>query len=118
MLILTSMQEILGVIMKYVALSAIASIPRFYYASLVNHKALGLCAVTLPITKYRHDNPLEGAGVFIHFLRFVYKTFRIIFCSFSFYFMPFFAIFINFKFMITDNGNKGGPLFAPTDASS
>lgn len=40
MLILTSMQEILGVIMKYVALSAIAHIPRFYYASLVNHKAV------------------------------------------------------------------------------
>ena len=109
-LILTSMNEIMGVIMKYVSLASIANIPRFYYASLVNHKAVPLCDVTLPITNYRKDSPLKGAGPMIHFMRFIYKFFRIFFCSVSFYFMPFIAIIINFKFMIGREGNDGGEL--------
>ena len=40
MIILSSLPDILGVIMKYVSLAAIANIPRFYYNSLVEHKAL------------------------------------------------------------------------------
>ena len=50
---------------------------------------------------YTHkDNPLEGAECGVYVIRFIYKFFRIFFCSVSFYFMPFIAIFINFKFMI------------------
>ena len=100
MLILTTMPEILEVIMKFVSLASIANIPRFYYASLVNHKSCGFGDLKLPITKYRKDNPLEGAGCGVYIIRFIYKFFRIFFCSVSFYFMPFIAIFINFKFMI------------------
>mgnify|MGYP000370764724 CR=1 FL=1 len=100
MLILTSMNEILGVIMKFVSLASIANIPRFYYASLVNHKALSFGDLKLPITKYRKDRPLKGAPCIIHILRYFYKFFRIFFCSVSFYFMPFIAIIINFKFIL------------------
>jgi len=100
MLILTSLPEILNIIMKFVSLASIANIPRFYYASLVNHKSCGFGDLKLPITKYRKDNPLEGAGCGVYIIRFIYKFFRIFFCSVSFYFMPFIAIFINFKFMI------------------
>ena len=42
MIILSSMPNILGVVMKYVSLAAIANIPRFYYASLVEHKMCGI----------------------------------------------------------------------------
>ena len=38
MIILSSMPNILGVVMKYVSLAAIANIPRFYFASLVEHR--------------------------------------------------------------------------------
>jgi hypothetical protein len=38
MIILSSMPNVLGVVMKYVSLAAIANIPRFYFASLVEHK--------------------------------------------------------------------------------
>lgn len=39
-LVLVSLPNVLEVIMKYVSLSAIANIPRFYYNSLVEHKLL------------------------------------------------------------------------------
>jgi hypothetical protein len=54
MIILTSLPDILGVIMKYVSLAAIANIPRFYYASLVQHKALSFGGLTVPIHRFRH----------------------------------------------------------------
>jgi len=38
--VLTSLPNVLEVIMKYVSLAAIANIPRFYYGSLVDHKLL------------------------------------------------------------------------------
>jgi len=34
MLILTTLKDVMNVIMKYVSMAAIANIPRFYYASL------------------------------------------------------------------------------------
>merc|ERR1711957_1024129 len=38
MIILSSMENVLGVINKYVSLAAIVNVPRFYYNSLVEHK--------------------------------------------------------------------------------
>ena len=96
MLILTSMNVILGVIMKFVSLASIANIPRFFFASLVNHKALSFGELKIPITKYRRDHPLKGASCLIRFMRCLYKFLRIFFCSIGYYFMPFIAIIINF----------------------
>ena len=53
MLILSSMPNILGVVMKYVSLAAISKIPGFYYASLTEHKLLKAGDKKLKITKYR-----------------------------------------------------------------
>jgi len=44
MLILTSMSDVVGVIMKYVSLAAIANIPRFYFASLTPEHKLTKCS--------------------------------------------------------------------------
>jgi hypothetical protein len=71
MIILTSMHDILGVVMKYVSLAAISKIPGFYYLSLNEHKLLQYGGKTLKITKFRRDNPLKGADYRIYFLRFV-----------------------------------------------
>lgn len=54
MIILSSMPDILGVIMKYVSLAAIANIPRFFHGSLVEHKALSFGGLKVPIKKFRH----------------------------------------------------------------
>ena len=54
MIILSSMPNILGVVMKYVSLAAIANIPRFYYSSLVEHRMSVVNNVNLKVTKFRH----------------------------------------------------------------
>lgn len=102
MIVLTSMPDVMGVVMKYVSLAAIANIPRFYYASLRDHKLLMCKDLQLKVCNIRKDNPLEGAEWHIHVLRIIYKICRTIFCAIGFYFTPFIAIFINFRFMIAD----------------
>jgi len=97
MIILSSMQDILGVVLKYVSLAAIANIPRFYYSSLVEHRMCLVKDKKLEITEFRTETkPLEGAPMYIHIMRAVYKVWRVVFSSISFYFMPFCAIFLNF----------------------
>jgi hypothetical protein len=90
-LVLTSLPNILEVVMKYVSLAAIANIPRFYYNSLVEHKLLGVSGMKLNITNFRHLNLPKPK-----FKRFIQKTMRVIFCCWSFYFMPYTALFITY----------------------
>ena len=96
MLILTSTEDLLNVVMKFVSLTVFVKIPGFYAGSLVNHKGVKMCDLQLPITKYRKDSPLKGKGCHLQLMRCIYKFFRIFFCSISFYFMPFMAIMFNF----------------------
>jgi len=56
----------------------------------------------LKITKHRtRDNPLQGAPIGVKILRVINKFWRVMYASWSYYFMPFTAVFINFKFMIS-----------------
>jgi hypothetical protein len=96
MLILLGQDDILNVMLKFVSLAAINQVPKFFFASLSSHKASGFGDIKLSITKLRSANPLENAHWSLKVLRFIYKTFRIFFCSFNFYFMPYLAIIINF----------------------
>jgi hypothetical protein len=105
MIILSSLPNILGVVMKYVSLAAIANIPRFYYNSLVEHKMCSIKEVSLKITNFRHNNPLKNAPCHIKLMRLIAKSWMLIFKSCSFYFMPFMAIFLNFSFMVDVNPN-------------
>lgn len=100
MIILSSLPNILGVVMKYVSLAAIANIPRFYYNSLVEHRMCSIKEVSLKITNFRHLNPLQGAPWHIKLMRLIAKSWMLFFKSCSFYFMPFMAIFLNFNFMV------------------
>lgn len=54
MIILSSMPNILGVVMKYVSLAAIANIPRFYFSSLVEHRMSSVSSLSLKISRFRH----------------------------------------------------------------
>jgi len=55
MLMLTTIKDVLNVIMKYVSLAAISRIPGFYYSSLTSeHKlAAKVSKIKLKITKWR-----------------------------------------------------------------
>lgn len=65
------MPNILGVVMKYVSLAAIANIPRFYYNSLVEHRMAEVKDKKLKITKFRYMNPRKEAPFGIHVLRII-----------------------------------------------
>ena len=71
MLILTSMGDVLGVIVKYVSLAAIVHIPRFYFGSLRDYKMSRCAGMKLKITNYRHNNPLKGAPCGIKLARLI-----------------------------------------------
>ena len=60
MLILTTIPDVITVIMKYVSLAAIANIPRFYYASLTSeHMLVKVKDMKLEISVWRtRDAPL------------------------------------------------------------
>ena len=65
MLILTTIKDVLNVIMKYVSLAAISRIPGFYYASLTSEHKLASKTpkLKLKITKWRsRDKTTEGAS--------------------------------------------------------
>lgn len=102
MLVMTSMMDVMDIAMKYISLAAIVNIPRFYFASIRENR-LQICKdLKLKITKTRADDPLKDAPWWVLLLRCIYKLFRTMFCAFGFYFMPFVAIFLNFKFMVCD----------------
>jgi len=101
MLILTTIPNVLNVIIKYVSLAAIANIPRFYYASLVEHKLLKCGGKQVRISSYRHQKNLKNAPLGIKFLRLIYKAYRMFYCVISYYFFPFMAISLNFVFMVS-----------------
>jgi hypothetical protein len=86
--------------MKYVALAVASNIPKFYYGSLVANKMLKVNKIKITITNYRNQKPLENAHWSLYILRLIYKLVRLLFCSFSYYFMPFMAIILNMKYMV------------------
>lgn len=97
-LVLTSLPTTLMVIMGYVSLSATVNIPRFYFGSLREHKLTACAGHKLPISNFRKDHPLEGAPLAIRFYRFIQKTMRVFFSSWSFYFMPFTSMGITYLY--------------------
>ena len=107
MLILTTIPDVITVIMKYVSLAAIANIPRFYYASLTSeHMLVKVKDMKLDISVYRTEHePLANASkngrCCLIFIRLIGKMLRLLYTSWSYYFMPFTAVFLNATFMIS-----------------
>jgi hypothetical protein len=109
-LVLTSIRTTLEVIMKYVSLAAIANIPRFYYGALLdNVLLLGKESIRLDPKNFRKDNIerdcIMSCGRVIH------KTLRILYCCWSYYFMPFTAMFMTY---LASEVKKGKQLHATT----
>jgi len=104
MLILTTIPDVVNVIMKYVSLAGIVNVPRLYFASLTSeHVLVKVKDMKLKITKHRTEHQtLKGATFGIYVLRFVNKFFRLLYAAWSYYFMPFTSALLNFRFMIAE----------------
>lgn len=110
MVILSGLPDVLQVVVRYVSLASIARIPGIYFSSLTDSSFVAKCKdKKLPITVHRADKPMQDAPYRIKVCRFVYKVWRIAFCSIGFYFMPFTAIFLNFQFMIGPSEHRHIP---------
>ena len=103
--ILTSKTKIIDVVLAYSSFVPITHAPIYYFNNLYNNKVKNRIAEGMDIkfTKFRSSNPLSNAHWSIKLLRIIYKICRIIYTSFSYYFMPFIVILINIKFMVSDN---------------
>ena len=106
-IVLLSLPNVLDVIMRYVALTALTNIPRFYYNSLSAHKLLQVNGLKLKYYKYRRDHPRVDAPFQIRVFRVIHKSLRMFFCSWSYYFMPFSAILMAY---IKHEGQKSGSI--------
>jgi len=104
-MVLTSLPNVLEIIMKYVSLSAIANIPRFYYNSLVDYKLLIVSKLEIDFKIFRRDKMMKDAPIGVKFMRVLHKSMRIIFCFWSYYFMPFTALFLTY-FIVGVDQNK------------
>ena len=105
-MVLCSFSNVLQVIMGYVSLSAIANIPKFFYGALHEHKMLKCAGHKLDITNYRHNNLTQHAPCHVKFMRFIQKSLRIFFVSFTYYFMPYVALLISFLTLEADKIKK------------
>jgi hypothetical protein len=101
LLILSSMTDIISVIMKYVSLAAISMIPTFYFNSITHHKLLKCAKMEIKITNFRADKPLQNAPWHVKVMRFVNKIFRTYYISVHYYFTPFLSIMLMYPFMIS-----------------
>lgn len=95
-MVLTSIESVLEVIMKYVSLSAVANIPRFYFNSLIDHKLLKVSTHTVEITEHRRKKLMVKRPWFIKVYRAIQKALRLFFCSWSYYFLPFTTLIITY----------------------
>ena len=95
-MVLTSLDTALEVVMKYVSLAVTANVPRFYYNSLVDHKLLLTTPVVLEFTNRRHSSIQRSC--LGNFYRCIQKSIRVFYCSWAYYFMPFSALGLTYLY--------------------
>ena len=94
MLYLTSIRSTIDTIIRFMALASIANVDDWYAGALQGSPLKK--KVSLPYTVRKRDIEAsdEPRGCAFHMGRFVYKMYRILYCSYMYYFMPFSCIII------------------------
>lgn len=102
MIILVTLTDILNVITKYLSIVSIVKFPDIYFqVADSDNRLLAAAKLKLPVTKHRLMDPLASSDWTIKLMRIIYKVIRVFFISISFYFNPFLAIIMNFRFMVS-----------------
>jgi len=92
---LCSLSNPIDIIIRFVAFASIGKIDNFYAAALPDDNKIKKDSGNLTISNHRRDLEVEdGKKVSFYGGRFVYKTIRIAYASFIFYFLPYLALFI------------------------
>lgn len=93
---LCSLTDPINIIIRFVAFASIGKIDNFYYAALPGDNKLkqneSLCG-DIEIVNHRRE-VTEKRAVSFYIGRFIFKSIRLLYASFIFYFLPYLAIFI------------------------
>ena len=107
-LYLGSINSEIDVIIRFIALGSIAKVDDFYYNALPSeNRVLGKVADLTVSVHRRHFRDPEYKGAEItcsyYLTRFIYKTMRIFYSSFIFYFFPYFTLVAPYLFRTVQN---------------
>jgi len=81
-----SVTTVISTLSSYVAYTAISFLPNFVFLSLPMGHPLKTPSPDLVVRNRRRD--IKSRSVFFWFMRILYKSFRVLYCSFWFYFLP------------------------------
>ena len=92
---LCSLTDPITILIRFVAFASIGKVDNFYAAALSPEHKLKRDSDPLVIKKHRADSENDKSRPCMHYTaRFIYKTIRICYASFIFYFLPYIAIFL------------------------
>ena len=91
---LCSLNNPIDIIIRFVAFASIGKIDNFYAAALSPDHKLKKSSDPLMIKNRRHDVDQTTRKCSGYVARAIYKTLRIMYASFIFYFLPYLALFI------------------------
>ena len=91
---LCSLMDPINIIIRFVAFASIGKVDNFYAAALSPDHKLKKATEPMVIENYRRELDQKDRKCANYIGRFVYKTVRIAYSSFIFYFLPYMALFI------------------------
>lgn len=92
--LMANIENINFMVIAFLCLSSLSNIPKIFYGSLADHKFLKVKQINLKISAYRSSNPTCNASYDVKAMRYIYKTLRMFFCCYSYYFMPFTVLIV------------------------
>lgn len=99
---LTSITNTMDTVIKFMALASIAKVDDWYAGALQPDYILKK-KVKMPVRNFKKAMPQDHKNCLFKVLRFIYKTIRIYYCSWMYYFMPFTCIVI--PYLVNSNCN-------------
>lgn len=100
---LTNIQNTMDTVIKFMALASIAKVDDFYASALSGDYCLKKkVALEWKVTKDQLRDSDDHKNCTFYAQRFIFKSIRLFYCSYLFYFMPFTCIIIPYLFIDPD----------------
>lgn len=90
---LCSLTDPITILIRFIAFASIGKIDNFYAAALPSEHRLQRESQPLAVKRHRFETEKEGHSCGSFTARLIYKTIRIMYASFIFYFLPYMALF-------------------------
>lgn len=97
MLFLAQLSDTITTIIRFIALGSIAKVDDFYAGAIPSDYILKQKNAPLPTSICRGDVESRNRPCCMRILRFFHKLLRILYASFFYYFLPYFAILVVYR---------------------